>query len=157
MRRREFIALLGSAAAAWPLAARGQQPERVRRIGVLMDTYAPADPEGQARFAAFQEDFQNLGRTAGRNIRIEARWAAGDADRARAFAAELVAMMPDVILCMGASATAIIHQATRTIPVVFVQVSDPVGSGFVAGLARPGGNVTGFTLLEAHGRIQRGC
>jgi ABC-type uncharacterized transport system substrate-binding protein len=148
MRRREFFTLLGGAAAAWPLAARAQQPERVRRIGVLMDTYAPADPEGQARFAAFQEDFQNLGRTAGRNIRIEARWAAGDADRARAFAAELVAMMPDVILCMGASATAIIHQATRTIPVVFVQVSDPVGSGFVAGLARPGSNITGFTNFE---------
>jgi putative tryptophan/tyrosine transport system substrate-binding protein len=146
--RRKFITLLGGAATAWPLAARAQQPERMRRMGMLMDVYAPADPEGQARFVAFQEDFQKLGWTQGRNIRIEARWAAGDADRARAFAAELVAMTPDVILCNGVSATAIMLQATLTIPVVFVQVSDPVGSGFVAGLAQPGGNITGFTNFE---------
>src|SRR5262249_26707576 len=148
MRRRSFITLLGGAAAAWPLSARAQQGERMRRIGVLMDSYAPADPEGQARFAALEDEFQKLGWTTGRNIRIEARWATGDADRARAFAAELVGMTPDVILCMGVSAAAAMHQATRSIPVVFVQVSDPVGSGFVAGLARPGGNITGFANFE---------
>ena len=145
--RRHFISALGGAAAAWPLAARAQ-PERLRQIGVLMDVYTPADSEGQSRLAAFQEAFQKFGWTVGRNVRIEARWAAGDPNRLRAFAAELVSITPDVILCMGVSAVAIMQQVTRTIPVVFVQVSDPVGSGFVTGLARPGGNITGFTNFE---------
>jgi putative ABC transport system substrate-binding protein len=145
--RRHFISAIGGAAAAWPLAARAQ-PERLRWIGVLMDIYTPADSEGQSRLAAFQEAFQKLGWTVGRNVRIEARWAAGDPNRLRAFAAELVGITPDVILCMGVSAVAIMQQATRTIPVVFVQTSDPVGSGFVTSLARPGGNITGFTNFE---------
>jgi putative ABC transport system substrate-binding protein len=147
MRRREFITLVGGAA-AWPLEARAQPGDRVRQVGILMDVYAVAEPEGQSRFTAFQETFQRLGWTVGRNVRIESRWAAGDPNRVRAFAAELIGMTPDVILCMGVSAATILHQATRTLPVVFVQVSDPVGSGFVTGLARPGGNITGFTNFE---------
>src|SRR5262245_17853662 len=107
LQRRKFITLLGGAA-AWPRSARAQPDDRVRRIGVLMDVYALADPEGQARLAAFQEDFQKLGWTAGHNIRIDVRWAAGDAERARAYAAELIGMTPDVILCMGVSAAAIV-------------------------------------------------
>jgi putative ABC transport system substrate-binding protein len=145
--RRQFISALGGAAVAWPLAA-GAQPERLRWIGVLMDIYTPADSEDQSRLAAFQEAFQKLGWTVGRNVRIQARWAAGDPNRLRAFAAEPVGITPDVILCMGVSAVEIMQQATRTIPVVFVQTSDPVGSGFVTGLARPGGNITGFTNFE---------
>jgi putative ABC transport system substrate-binding protein len=148
VKRRAFITLLGGAAAGWPLAARAQQPERMRRIGVLMDSYAPAEPEGQLRLAAFQDQFRKLGWTAGRNILIETRWAAGEVDRARAFAAELVGIMPDVILCLGVSATGIMQQAARTVPIVFVQVSDPVGSGFVSSLARPGGNITGFSNFQ---------
>ncbi len=148
MRRREFITLLSGAAVAWPLGARAQLGDRMRRIGVLMDVYAPADPEGQARLAAFQENFQKLGWTAGRNIRVETRWTGGDPNRVDTLAAELVGMTPDVILCMGVSAVATMQQATRTVPIVFVQVSDPVGSGFVADLARPGGNITGFTNFD---------
>jgi len=147
VRRRNFILLLGGAA-AWPLAARAQLGDRVRHVGILMDIYEVGDAEGQSRFGAFQETFQKLGWTVGRNVRIESRWAAGDPDRLRAFAAELIGMTPDVILCMGVSAATILHQATRTLPVVFVQVSDPVGSGFVTGLDRPGGNITGFTNFE---------
>jgi putative ABC transport system substrate-binding protein len=115
---------------------------------VLVDVYNPADPEGQARLAAFQDELRRLGWIDGRNLRIETRWAAGDADRARTYVTELVGAQPDVILCMGVALATIAQQATHTIPVVFVQVSDPIGSGFVAGLARPGGNITGFINFE---------
>ena len=147
MIRREFITLLGSAAAAWPMAARGQQGEQVRRIGVLMNLAAD-DRESQARNAAFLQGLQQLGWTDGRNVRIDFRWAAGDADRFRGYAAELVALAPDVILAGTSPAVAALQQATRTVPIVFVIVIDPVGAGFVASLARPGGNATGFTLFE---------
>ena len=147
MRRREFITLLGGAAAAWPLAARAQQGERMRRIGVLM-SLAADDPEGQARIAAFLQALQQLGWTDGRNVRIDTRWAAGDADRIRRYAAELVALAPDVILASGASTVGPLLQATRTVPIVFAQVADPVGAGFVDSLARPGGNATGFITFE---------
>jgi putative ABC transport system substrate-binding protein len=129
MRRRKFITLLGGAA-AWPLAARAQQPERVRRIGVLMNL-ASEDAEGLARLAAFHQGLQQLGWTVGRNVQIDYRWGAGDADRIRKFAAELVALAPDVILSTGSPSAAALQQATRTVPIVFVTVVDPVGSGFV--------------------------
>ena len=145
-RRREFISLLGGAA-AWPLAARAQQGERVRRIGVLMNTVAD-DPEGKARNAAFERGLQELGWTDGRNVRIDYRWGAGDADRIRRYAAELVSLSPDVILTVGSATAGPLLQATRTVPIVFVQAPDPVGAGFVDSLARPGGNATGFTLFE---------
>jgi len=147
MKRREFIMLLGGAAAGWPLAARAQQGERMRSVGVLMSLVAD-DPEGQARVAAFRQGLQQLGWIDGRNVRIDIRWAAGDADRIRRYAAELVALAPDVILAIGAAVTGPLRQATRTVPIVFVNVSDPVGAGFVASLARPGGNATGFTIFE---------
>ena len=147
MKRREFITLLGGAAAAWPLAARAQQGERMRRIGVLM-SLAADDPEGQARLAAFLQGLQQLGWTDGRNVRIDYRWGAGDAERIRRYAAELVALAPDVILASGDHASWPLQQATRTVPIVFAQVADPVGAGFVESLARPGGNATGFTLFE---------
>jgi ABC-type uncharacterized transport system substrate-binding protein len=146
MRRREFITLLGgAAAAAWPLAARAQ--ERVRRVGVLMDLAAD-DPLSQARITAFLQGLQQLGWTIDRNVRIDYRWTAGDAERIRRYAAELVALSPDVILTVGASHAGPLQQATRTVPTVFTAVSDPVGGGFVASLARPGGNITGFTPYE---------
>jgi putative ABC transport system substrate-binding protein len=147
MRRREFITLLGGAAAAWPLAARAQQPERVRRIGVLMNL-ASDDSEGQARKAAFLQGLGASGWTDGHNVRIEYRWTAGDADRSRKYAAELVALAPDVILGSGSATVGPLLRATRTVPIVFVSVVDPVGAGYVASLARPGGNATGFTLFE---------
>jgi putative ABC transport system substrate-binding protein len=147
MQRREFIVLLGGTAAAWPLAARSQQPEQMRRVGVLMNLAAD-DPEGQARLKVFVQGLQELGWTDGRNIRIDYRWAAGDADRFRRYAAELVALTPDVILANGGAAAAPLLQATRTVPIIFVLVPDPVGAGFVASLARPGGNATGFTQFE---------
>ena len=147
MRRRQFIGLLGGAAAAWPLAARAQQGERMRRIGVLTNLVAD-DPEAQARVGAFLQGLQELGWAVGRNMRIEYRWGAGDADRTREYAAELVALAPDVILTSGASALAPLLQATRSVPVVFAQVPDPVGAGFVNSLARPGGNTTGFITYE---------
>jgi putative tryptophan/tyrosine transport system substrate-binding protein len=146
VKRRQFITLLG-AAAAWPLAARAQQPERMRRIGVLIP-YAADDPEGQARIAAFLQGLQQLGWTEGRNVRIDYRWSAGDADRARRYAAELVALAPDVILASGASTVGPLLQATRTVPIVFPVIGDPVGAGFVDSLARPGGNATGFMSRE---------
>jgi len=146
MRRRAFITLL-CGAATWPLAVRAQQPERARRIGVLMNLAAD-DPESSARVTAFAQGLQQLGWTDGRNVRIDTRWAAGDADRYRKSATELVALMPDVILATGTSAVAPLQQATRTVPIVFVNVVDPVGAGLVASLARPGGNATGFTLYE---------
>ena len=132
---------------AWPLAARAQQPERMRRIGVLM-SLAADDPEAQARIAAFLQGLQQLGWTDGRNVRIDTRWGAGDADDIRKYAAELVALAPDVILATGAAAVGPLLQATRTVPIVFVNVADPVGAGFVDSLARPGGNATGFILFE---------
>ena len=147
MRRREFVTLLGGAAVAWPLAARAQQPEQMRRIGVLTNLVAD-DPEAQARVGAFLQGLQELGWAVGRNMRIEYRWGAGDADRTRGYAAELVALAPDVILTSGASALAPLLQATRSVPVVFAQVPDPVGAGFVNSLARPGGNATGFITYE---------
>jgi putative ABC transport system substrate-binding protein len=147
MRRRDFITLLGSGVAAWPLAARAQHSERVRRIGVLMNL-ASDDAEGQARLAAFHQGLQQLGWTVGGNVQIDYRWGAGNADRIRKFAAELVALAPDVILSAGSPSVAAFQQATRTVPVVFVTVVDPVSSGFVDSLARPGGNITGFALWE---------
>jgi putative ABC transport system substrate-binding protein len=147
VRRREFITLLSGAAAAWPLAARAQQGERMRRIGVLLTTAAD-DPEGQARIAALLQTLQPLGWTVGRNVRIDHRWSAGDAANTRKYAAELVALAPDVILTNGAAAVAPLLQASRTVPIVFVTTADPVGAGFVDSLARPGGNATGFTALE---------
>ncbi len=147
MKRREFITLLGGAAVAWPLKARAQQPERVRRIGVLMSTSAD-DPEGQARNAAFLQGLQQLGWIDGRNVRIETRWGAGDADRIRGHAVELAALAPDVILAAGTATLGPLLQVTRALPVVFLHVPDPVGAGLVDSLARPGGNVTGFTQYE---------
>jgi putative tryptophan/tyrosine transport system substrate-binding protein len=146
MRRREFITGLGGAAAAWPLAARAQQ-SAVRRIGVLMNLAAD-DSEIQARLAPLLQGLQEVGWTVGRNVRIDYRWGAGDPDRIRRFAAELVALAPDVILASGGTTVAPLQQVTRTVPIVFVNVTDPVGSGFVASLGRPGGNATGFTLFE---------
>ena len=146
MRRREFITLVGSAA-AYPLAASAQQGQRVRRIGVLMNL-ASDDAEEQARIAAFHQGLQQLGWTVGRNVQIDYRWGAGNADRIRKFAAELVALAPDVILSAGSPSVAALQQATRTVPVVFVTVVDPVSSGFVDSLAQPGGNITGFALYE---------
>jgi putative tryptophan/tyrosine transport system substrate-binding protein len=146
MRRREFIALLAGAAAAWPLVASAQQ-ERMRRIGVLHN-FAADDPLGQARNGVFLQGLQQAGWTIGRNVQIETRWAAGDADRLRTYAAELVTLAPDVILGTGNAGAAPLLQATRTVPIVFVIVPDPVGAGFVDSLARPGGNATGFTSFE---------
>jgi len=128
MKRREFITLLGGAAAAWPLAARAQQSGRMRRIGVLMNL-ASDDAEGQARLAAFHQGLQQLGWTVGGNVQIDYRWGAADADRIRKFAAELVASAPDVILSSGSPSVAALQQATRTVPIVFVTVADPVSSG----------------------------
>jgi putative ABC transport system substrate-binding protein len=147
MRRREFITLLGGAAAAWPLAARAQQGERMRRIGVLMEP-PEDDPEGKAHLSGFTQALGELGWTDGRNLRMDVRWAAGSFERTRMFAKELVDLQPDVILARGTPATAAFQRETRTIPIVFVAVGDPVGSGFVASLPRPGGNITGFGDAE---------
>jgi ABC-type uncharacterized transport system substrate-binding protein len=146
IRRRDFITLLSGAAAAWPLAARAQQ-ERMRRISVLLST-SETDPEGQTQAAALRQGLQELGWTEGRNIQIDYRWSAGDPGRGRAYAAELVALKPEVIFAAPSSALAPVQRETRTIPVVFAQIADPVGAGFVASLARPGGNITGFALFE---------
>jgi putative tryptophan/tyrosine transport system substrate-binding protein len=146
LRRRHFFTLLGGAA-AWPLAARAQQPERMRRIGVLV-SLAENDPEGQARIAGFLEGLRQLGWTDGRNVRIDYRWGAGDPDRYRTYAKELVAFAPDVILATGGSVVPSLLQATHTVPIVFTQTADPVGAGFVNSLARPGGNATGFITFE---------
>jgi putative tryptophan/tyrosine transport system substrate-binding protein len=147
MKRRAFITLLGGAVIAWPLAARGQQPDRVRRIGMLT-FYSQTDREGQARIAVFLDTLQRLGWTDGRNMRVEYRWSAGDAVREKASAAELVRSTTDMIVVAGWTGLAELQRLTSTIPVVFTQVSDPVGSGFVANLARPGGNVSGFQNFE---------
>ncbi len=146
MKRREFITLISSAA-MWPLAAQAQQPERVRRIGVLMN-FAPDDAEGQARLAAFHQGLQQLGWTVGHNVRIDYRWGGADAERFRRGAAELIALAPDAVLASGTPSVAALQQATGRTPIVFAQVTDPVGSGLVESLARPGGNTTGFTTME---------
>jgi putative ABC transport system substrate-binding protein len=143
LRRRDFITLFGGAAVAWPLAARAQQLDGLRRIGALFGP-AETDPEGQARAAALREGLQKLGWTEGRNLHIEYRWAGG-ADRMRSLAAELVRLNPEVIFAAATSALVALQEATRNIPIVFAQVTDPVGAGFVASLARPGGNITGVT------------
>jgi putative ABC transport system substrate-binding protein len=147
LKRRDFIALLGGAA-AWPLAARAQPPGPMRRIGVLMG-YPESDREARARFTAFREGLQKLGWAEGRNIRIDMRWGTpGDMAAIQRLAKELVALQPDLILSHVTPTTAALLQETRTIPIIFANVSDPVGSGFVASFARPGGNVTGFTNIE---------
>ena len=146
MRRREFITLLGGAAAAWPLAARAQQLDRVQRVSVLMGP-AENDPEAQSEIAAFRQGLQKLGWT-GRNVRIAYRWAAGDANRMQTAARELVALKPDAILAVTTPAVAALLGETRTVPIVFARVSDPVASGFVRNLAKPDGNVTGFSNFE---------
>jgi putative ABC transport system substrate-binding protein len=147
LKRREFITLLGGAAVTWPLTARAQQEERMRRIGVLMNTAAD-DPLGQARVGAFHEALQQLGWTDGHNVRIDVRWGQNDVEHDRKYAAELVALTPDVILAVGTLSVAALQRETRTIPIVFDSVSDPVGAGFVDSLARPGGNTTGFMIYE---------
>jgi putative tryptophan/tyrosine transport system substrate-binding protein len=148
LKRREFITLLGGAAAAWPLAARAQQGERVRRIGVLMSAGAD-DAVAQVRYAAFLQGLQQSGWEVGRNVRIETRWApGGSADNTSQSAAELVAVLPDVILAAGSVSTGPLLKATRSVPIVFVHTPDPVGAGFVNSMSRPGGNATGFINFE---------
>jgi ABC-type uncharacterized transport system substrate-binding protein len=146
MRRRAFISLLGGAA-AWPFVARAQQGERMRRVGVLMP-FVAGDPEAQVRSTVFAQTLQQLGWTVGRNLQIDYRFAGGEADRVRQYAAELVALAPDVIMTVGSITVAPTQQATRTIPIVFTNLADPVGAGIVQSLARPGGNATGFTNFE---------
>jgi putative ABC transport system substrate-binding protein len=147
MKRREFVTLLGGAVAAWPFAARAQQPERMRRIGVLINM-ASDDPESQARLSALVTGLRDLGWTVGRNVRIDYRWGEGDAELYRRQAAEIFALEPDVIVSWGAEITSGSQKASRVVPIVFAQSIDPVGSGMVASLARPGGNATGFTQFE---------
>ena len=147
MKRREFITFLGSAAATWPFAARAQQGERVRRVGVLMNI-AENDPQATVGLSAFERGLAERGWTLGSNMQIEYRWGAGDADRYRRYAPELVALSPDVIVAVGGTAVGALQQASRTVPIVFVAVTDPVSRGLVASLARPGGNTTGFVEFE---------
>ena len=147
IRRREFIGLLGGGAVAWPLGAHAQERERVRRVGALM-TFAADDNVATVRNAAFLQGLERADWTVGRNLRIEYRWAGGSADAQRKHAEELVALAPDVILATGSAATAPLLRLTRSIPVVFVHIPDPVGAGHVDSLARPGGNATGFTTFE---------
>jgi len=147
MERRAFVALLGGAA-AWPLAARAQQPSRMRRIGVLVGNLPADDPEWQSRGTAFVQELARLGWTDGRTVRIDYRFGLGDDDRLRKYAVELVGLAPDVLLAGGPPAVAALQAATRTVPIVFASLSDPVGNGFVASLARPGGNTTGFMATE---------
>ena len=157
MRRRDFISIAGSAA-AWPLAAHAQQSERMRRIGVLVGGGSDADDlDLQARIGAFQQGLQQLGWTNGQNVQIDIRVGAGDADRIRRYAEELVGLAPDVIFATGTSVVAPFLKATRTVPVVFTNVVDPVGAGFVDSLARPGGNVTGLFEREMAGAAQGNC
>jgi putative ABC transport system substrate-binding protein len=148
VRRRAFITLLGTAAAAWPLAARAQQGDRIRRLGILM-AGAESDPQYQADVAVFREGLQKLGWVDGQNIRIEVRWAGFDAETMRRYAKELIALQPDLILSNDTPTTATLLQQTRSVPIVFATVADPVGSGFVASIGRPGGNATGFAVYEA--------
>ena len=148
MNRREFITLLGGAAAAWPLVGRAQPAERVRRIAVLMNN-AQDDPEGQARAEAFRQGLQALGWIEGRNLRIDWYWTAGDIGRTRSNVTELAGRPPDIIVANGRVTLSEAVQAIRSIPIIFVLVNDPVGQGFISSLARPGGNVTGFTFFES--------
>ena len=145
--RRQFLTLLGGAAVTWPLAARAQQGERMRRIGALLNV-GPDDPMGQARVAAFVHGLQAAGWSDGRNVQIDTRWAAADPGNYRKYAAELIALGPDVVLASTTAAVAQLQQASRTVPIVFVGAIDPVGSGLVTSMARPGGNVTGFVIFE---------
>jgi putative ABC transport system substrate-binding protein len=147
MRRREFITLLGGVAAAWPLAARAQQRERMRRIGVLVSA-VEGDPRGLEYVTAFAQGLAELGWTVGRNVKIEYRWGAGDLDRFRRYAAELIALAPDVVLASSGSIVGAFQQASRTVPIVFVTTIDPVGGGWVDSLSRPGTNATGFAAFE---------
>ena len=147
MKRRTFITLLGGAAATWPLAAHAQQGERMRRVGIFMDL-SEQDVEGQTRVAAFRKGLQDLGWTEGRNVKFDTRWTAGDPTRMRRYAAELVGLAPEVIMNGGLPTLVAMQQETRSIPIVFAQVLDPVGAGFVESLARPGGNITGFVSFE---------
>jgi putative tryptophan/tyrosine transport system substrate-binding protein len=147
LRRRQFITLIGGAAVAWPLAARGQQSDRTRRIGVLIQV-TEGDPQARIEVAAFLRKLQELGWSEGRNLLIDIRWGGGDADRIRKFAVEIVALAPEVILAPGGTVVGALQQASRTVPIVFVNVTDPVGRGYVGSLAQPGGNATGFTSFE---------
>jgi putative tryptophan/tyrosine transport system substrate-binding protein len=147
MRRREFIGLVSGAAVTWPIAARAQQPDRTRRIGVLMG-FAESDPTAQSWVAAFRDALAKLGWSEGNNLRVELRWGAADPDRIRTLAKELVHLRPDAIFDQTTPVTGALARETKTIPIVFVYVADPIGSGFAPSLARPGGNVTGFTYLE---------
>ena len=150
MKRREFITLLGGAAVLWPRAASAQKPGGVRRIGVLL-SLAESDPEGKAQLSGLTLGLAELGWIDGRNLRMEVRWGGGDVDQIRTFAKELVALQPDLIVAQGTPVTAALQRETRTIPIVFVVVTDPVGDGFVAGLSHPGGNITGFLTSEFRG------
>ena len=147
IRRRELITLLGGAAAAWPVVARAQQGERVRRVGLLLG-YDSSDGMAQARLAAFRQELQAKGWNVGQNLLVDYRWDAGNQELIRRYAMELVALAPDVLVTVGGSHVGVLQQATRTIPIVFVNVTDPVGSGLVASMARPGGTVTGFLSIE---------
>jgi putative ABC transport system substrate-binding protein len=147
MKRREFITLVGGAAASWPMMARAQQAERMRRIGILHD-YAETDPDGRQQISAFREELQKLGWIEGRNVAIDFQSGAADADLLRTYARELVAKKPDVVLAAGGTIVAAVQRASRSLPIVFVNVTDPVGGGLVASLARPSGNATGFTQFE---------
>jgi putative tryptophan/tyrosine transport system substrate-binding protein len=147
VKQREFITLLGGAATAWPLTAHAQQGERVRRVGVLVGLPAD-DDELQTRYAAFLQEFAELGWAVGRNLRIDTRWGASDIERIRKLATEIIALAPDVILANGSSVVGPLHQMTRAVPIVFVNLTDPLSAGLVESLARPGGNVTGFTSFE---------
>jgi putative ABC transport system substrate-binding protein len=147
MRRRDFVTLVGVGITALPLAARAQQTERMRRIGVLMN-YAADEQEGQARFHLFLQELQRLGWTDGRTVKIDVRWAADDPSRFRQYASELVATSPDVVLAASSPSVAAMQQASRTVPIVFTSITDPVGAGFVESLAHPGTNATGFSLFE---------
>jgi putative tryptophan/tyrosine transport system substrate-binding protein len=148
MRRREFITLIGGVAVLWPQAVSAQKPGGARRIGVLLSV-AESDPEGKAQLSGFTQGLAELGWIDGRNLRMEVRWGAGDVDRIGTFAKELVALQPDVIVAQGTPVTAALQRETRTIPIVFVVVTDPVGDGFVGGLSHPGGNITGFLTSES--------
>jgi putative ABC transport system substrate-binding protein len=147
MRRREFLGILGGTAAAWPVTARGQQPERIRRVGMLSGA-AESDLEAQSLIGITRQRLSELGWSEGRNLRIEDRWSAGDNHRLRTYAAELAQSKPDVIVCEGTPVVAAMQQTTRTIPIVFLNANNPVGSGFVASIARPGGNITGLVSFE---------
>jgi putative tryptophan/tyrosine transport system substrate-binding protein len=147
MRRREFITVIGGAAAAWPIATKAQQPQRLRRIGILMNRAAD-NPEGQDRLAAFHQGLQELGWGVGRNVRIETRWSEDNADPTVKHAAELVALAPDIVLASGTLAVTALQHISRTLPIVYAAVADPVGAGIVDSLAHPGGNATGFMVYE---------